>query len=65
MNTSKEWTKEEISMIKKEGGKTPTIVIANALDRSTSSIRSKAHRIGKSLKPVVAKKTTTRKSSNK
>jgi hypothetical protein len=54
-----EWTKEEVSLIKKEGGKKPTIYLSQVLGRSTSAIRSKAFRIGKSLDPNKNKKSKT------
>jgi hypothetical protein len=64
VTSNREWTKEEIKVIKTEGGKVPTKLIASKLNRTPSAVRSKAFRVGKSLEPVKSKSKFKSKSKN-
>lgn len=46
------WTPNEISALKKLGGKVPTRVIGLKLQRPVAGVQAKAREIGLSLKPV-------------
>ena len=48
----KMWTRKEVSMMKKLGGRTPTRVIGLKLQRPVGGVKKKARKVGMMLKPI-------------